>query len=251
MKTSSGKYIKAFLLAAGLGTRLRPITNTIPKCLVPIGGKPLLAHWMESLVEANICEALVNTHWLANKVESFANECKEYSTVINTFFEPELLGSAGTIAANADWATNADAVIVIYADNFSKIKLSQMVDFHFASNSELTLGVFTSPNPQRCGIVEIDTEGRGVSFEEKPDNPKSNLAAAGLYVLSPSIINEIKSMWLPGKGTFDLGFDAFPSLVKRSKIYRIDEPLVDIGTIEAYERVCSEYEFSFSPLNKN
>ena len=241
MKINSPRHINAFLLAAGMGTRLRPITDNVPKCLVPIGGKPLLEHWMESMVKADISEALVNTHWLAEKVEFFSQGWSGTPTVLKTFYEPELLGSAGTIAANADWASKADAVLVVYADNFTRFKLKRILDFHFASKEELTLGVFTSPNPQRCGIVEVDAEGRGVSFEEKPSNPKNNLAAAGLYVLSPSVVNQIKAMWLPGLGVFDLGFDVFPSLIKRSRVYQIDEPLVDIGTIEAYNRVCQEY----------
>lgn len=242
MKTDSPRHIKAFLLAAGLGTRLRPITDITPKCLVPIGGKPLLTHWMESLMQANVSEALANTHWLAQKVESFAKEWNGGPTALKTFYEPELLGSAGTIAANANWACKADAVLVIYADNFSRLNLRRILDHHFDSKFDLTLGVFNAPNPQRCGIVEVDAMGRGVSFEEKPVAPKSNLAAAGLYVLSPTIVREIESLWVPDQGVFDLGFDVFPKLVSRSTVYKIDTPLVDIGTIEAYERVCREYQ---------
>mgnify|MGYP000266981797 CR=1 FL=1 len=241
MKTNSPRHIKAFLLAAGLGTRLRPITDTTPKCLVPIGGKPLLGHWMDSLIKADVSEALVNTHWLAQKVESFANDWNSGQTLLKTFYEPELLGSAGTIAANANWACKSDAILVIYADNFSRLNLRGILDYHFASKSDLTLGVFGAPNPQRCGIVEVDAMGRGVSFEEKPAVPKSNLAAAGLYVLSPTIVRAIESLWIPDRGVFDLGFDVFPKLVNHSTVYHIHDPLVDIGTLEAYERVCKEY----------
>jgi mannose-1-phosphate guanylyltransferase len=242
MKTDSPKKIKAFLLAAGLGTRLRPITDTIPKCLVPIGNKPLLGHWMESLIQAGVGEALVNTHWLALQVEAFAKDWNASNLVLKTFYEPELLGSAGTIAANAQWASDADAALVIYADNFSRFDLRRLLGHHFATRSELTLGVFTAPDPCRCGIVEVDAEGRGLSFEEKPTEPKSNLAAAGLYVLSPDIVREIRALWHPGQGVFDLGFDLFPHLVRRATVFPITEPLIDIGTIEAYERVCREYQ---------
>lgn len=231
-------------MAAGLGTRLRPITDTVPKCLVPIGDKPLLGYWMDSLVKAGVCEALVNTHWLPNQVDAFAMDWAVGSTILRTFYESELLGSAGTIAANAEWAADSDAVLVIYADNFSCIDLQLLLDHHFATRSELTIGVFASPDPHKCGIVEVDKEGRGLSFEEKPKEPKGNLAAAGLYVLSPEVVREIKALWQPGKGVFDLGFHVFPLLVRRATVYNITEPLIDIGTIESYERVCREYFIS-------
>ncbi len=228
-------------MAAGLGKRLRPITETVPKCLVPIGDKPLLGHWLDSLVLAGVGEAMVNTHWLAEQVDAYAKAWGASSPVLHTFYEPKLLGSAGTVAANSDWASDADAILVIYADNFSRFDLRLILSHHFTTRSELTLGVFTAPDPHRCGIVEVDSEGRGLSFEEKPKNPKSSLAAAGLYVLSPAIVRAIESLWVPDRGVFDLGFDVFPKLVSHSIIYHIDDPIVDIGTIEAYERVCNEY----------
>lgn len=242
MKTESFKRIKAFLLAAGMGTRLRPITNTIPKCLVPIGGKPLLEYWMDSLAQAGVIEVIVNTHWLAEKVELFAKKWNVNDRVkINTYHEPKLLGSAGTIVANSEWAKDADAIFVIYADNFSRFELRNILNYHFSIKSNLTIGVFKSANPTKCGIIEVDSYGRGVTFEEKPSMPRSNLAAAGVYVFSPKIIDEINSLFKPESEVFDLGFDVFPALVKKSIIYHIDKPLIDIGTVEAYEKVCRDY----------
>ena len=228
-------------MAAGLGTRLRPITDKIPKCLVPIGGKPLLGHWLDSLVRAGVSEALVNTHWLPEMVEAFAKEWDVGSLKLKTYYEMELLGSAGTIAANAEWSSDADATLVVYADNFSRLDLRRLLDHHFASKAELTLGVFTAPDPRLCGIVEVDDAGSVLSFEEKPSEPKSNLAAAGLYVLSPTIVSEIKALWRPGHKVYDLGHDVFPRLVCQATTFHITEQLIDIGTFEAYERACREY----------
>jgi mannose-1-phosphate guanylyltransferase len=239
--TDCTKKVKAFLLAAGIGTRLRPITDTVPKCLVPIGNKPLLGYWIESLVIAGVQEARVNTHWLAEKVEKFIDKC-DAETVITTCYEPELLGSAGTIAANAKWASDADALVVIYADNFCTMDLRRIINHHFATRAELTLGVFTTSEPHRCGIVEVNDEGRCISFEEKPKDPKSDLAAAGLYVLSPGMISDIKNFWQMHQGVFDLGLHVFPHLVQRATIFPITEPMIDIGTIETYERVCRTFQ---------
>ena len=94
--------MKAFLLAAGYGTRLRPLTNTTPKCLVPICGKPILTWWIQLFEKYNIQEVLINTHYLPNPVREFINEHnKSISKVkIKEFYEPLLLGSGGTILAN-------------------------------------------------------------------------------------------------------------------------------------------------------
>ena len=94
------EHFRALLLAAGLGTRLRPITLDTPKCLVPIGGKPLLGHWLRKL-ELSGCESvLINTHYLAEQVEIFLKSWKSPTMDVQTVHEPVLLGTAGTLLAN-------------------------------------------------------------------------------------------------------------------------------------------------------
>ena len=101
--------VKALLLAGGLGTRLRPLTDTIPKCLVPIAGRPLLDVWVDRLAEAGIREARINTHALADQVRAYiADVNSEGRLRLVESYEPELLGSAGTVAANADLADGAE-----------------------------------------------------------------------------------------------------------------------------------------------
>ena len=104
-------------------------------------------------------------------------------------YEPELLGSAGTVAANADLAEFADEIVIIYADNLSDIDLRPLLAFHRQHGDPLTMVLFRAPNPRACGIAELDSEGRIVSFVEKPERPTSDLANAGLYVVSARCIS--------------------------------------------------------------
>jgi len=233
-----GNDVRAFLLAAGRGTRLRPLTDKMPKCLVPIGGKPLLQHWLEALNRAGIKEALVNTHWLHEEVNRFAEKWDHSKVKLKTVFEPTLLGSAGTIATNAEWAGDASAVLIIYADNFPNMDLNDIISFHINGRNIMTLGVFKSPTPERCGIIEISSDGKPVSFIEKPKSPKSDLAAAGLYVISTGVIKTIAGMYKSGRDPFDLGFHVFPKLIKCATIHHLCQPLIDVGTPDAYAKLC-------------
>ena len=156
----------------------------MPKCLVEIIDRPLLDFWVDRLAEAGIDEARLNTHALAEQV-------REYIALVNSAgpvrlvesSEPELLGSAGTVTANADLADDADQVVIIYADNLSDIDLRPLLEFHRSHSDPFTMVLFRAPNPRACGIAQLDTVGRIVSFVEKPEEPVSDLANAGLYVI--------------------------------------------------------------------
>jgi len=230
--------VKAFLLAAGTGSRLRPLTDTVPKCLVPIGGKPLLEYWLEALYEAGIEEALINTHWLHHKVVQYAEQWDQSKVILQTVYEPKLLGSAGTIVENADWAEDTAEILIIYADNYPNMDLRDILDFHLNHDKEITLGVFKSPIPEKCGIIEVGANGEPVSFVEKPEFPKSDLAAAGLYLFSSRVLGTIAEMQRHAGIPYDLGFHVFPKLIREAAVYILKKPIIDIGTPEAYEGLC-------------
>jgi histidinol-phosphate phosphatase family protein len=222
---------KALLLAAGLGTRLRPLTDSVPKCLIPIGGKPLLDIWIERLTECGIREAAINTHALAERVRVHIAEINaKHDIHLVEAFEPVLLGSAGTVTANADLANDVDEVVIIYADNFSDIDLRPLIAFHRIHADPLTMVLFRASNPSACGIVELDEDGRIISFVEKPKTPASNLANAGLYVVDAVTYREIAKM-----RAFDLGFDVLPRFVGRMRGWTWGGYYLDIGTHESLE----------------
>jgi histidinol-phosphate phosphatase family protein len=224
--------LKALLLAAGLGTRLRPLTDTVPKCLVPIAGRPLLDVWVDSLAEADAVEARINTHALAETVRAYVeqvNAAKRLRLVES--YEPTLLGSAGTVTANADLADDAELVVILYADNLSDIDLRPLIAYHRQHGDPLTMVLFRAPNPSACGIAELDGDGRIISFVEKPQRPASNLANAGIYVVTAEAYREIAAI-----GAFDLGFDVLPRFVGRMRGWEWGGYYLDIGTPEALDR---------------
>lgn len=225
--------MKAFLLAAGLGTRLRPLTNTVPKCLVPIAGRPLLAHWIALLQRHGFDEVLVNVHHLPDAVRGFIGS-GSWPVRIRVFEEPVLLGSAGTVRANAAWVEDGRPFLVAYADNLTNVDLSALVAAHETYRPPLTMGLFRSDAPEQCGIAEVEggrESGRVVSFEEKPEQPRSNLANAGLYVTDVRILARI-----PDRNPADFGRDVLPGLVGEVYGHAIDGWLIDVGTPESYGR---------------
>lgn len=228
--------VKALLLAGGLGTRLRPLTETVPKCLIEVGGRPMLDYWIDALEAAGIDEALLNTHHLREKVKPWldAANARRELTVVEAY-EPTLLGSAGTVTANRDWANDAREILVIYADNLSDIDLAAFVAFHRSHLDPMSMALFRTPFPEKCGIATLDAEDRVTAFTEKPDHPQSDLANAGLYVLDAVAWREIADMQ-----AFDFGFDVIPAFVGRMRGYRHEGYHRDIGTHESLAQAQSD-----------
>ncbi len=221
---------KAVLLGAGLGTRLRPLTHRVTKCLVPIAGRPLLDYWVEQLAAAGVTEALINTHHLAEQVRDYIEtvNARDGLRLIESY-EPELLGSAGTLAANPNFADGADEVVIIYADNLSHVNVPELLTFHRQHDDPITMLLFHAPNPRACGIAELDSQNRIIGFEEKPQHPASDLANAGVYVFDTKVYHQIAAM-----KAFDLGFDVLPKFVGRMRGWVWDGYHRDIGTYETY-----------------
>lgn len=218
--------MKAFLLAAGLGTRLRPLTYTLPKCLLPVGGEPLLAIWFRLLREHGVTEVLVNTHYLRELVEQWIATSSEKPEVL-TSYEPTLLGSAGTVWSHRRWVEKETLFLICYADNLTDVDLSALMAEH-RPETVLTMGLFRSDNPRECGIAELDASGVIVDFVEKPNHPKSPWANAGIYVASPLLFDYIV------ESDQDFGRDVLPRLVGTMRGCPIRGYLRDIGTLESY-----------------
>jgi mannose-1-phosphate guanylyltransferase len=221
--------MKAFLLAAGSGSRLRPLTDKIPKCLVPIKGKPLLEIWLELLGNHGVTEILINLHSHADIVCQFLSGRFPHLDVILAR-EAQLLGSAGTLAANRDWVRGEPNFWILYADVLTNVNLMDMYRFHQDRSCVATLGVSAVPDPCRCGIAVVDSDGRIVRFLEKPRQPPGNLAFAGVMIGTHALLEAI-----PDNRPADIGFDLLPHLAGRMFAYSISEFLLDIGTLANYE----------------
>jgi len=223
---------KVLLLAAGLGTRLRPLTHKLPKCLIPIAGRPLLDYWFDRLADAGLHDVLVNNHHLPDLVRRYIAEKNAGGTFrVTEAYEPELLGSAGTVHANRAYADDADCLVIVYADNLSTLDLAAVLGFHADHGDPFTMVLFHTPYPTKCGIAQLDAAGRVVEFVEKPEFPKSDLANAGVYVVSADAFREIADM-----DAFDVGFDVLPAFVGRMRGWVWNGYHRDIGTIESLEQ---------------
>ncbi|HEY2912288.1 MAG TPA: nucleotidyltransferase family protein [Candidatus Angelobacter sp.] len=220
--------MKAFLLAAGNGTRLRPLTERVPKCLLPIQGVPLLEIWLNNCKAAGITDVLVNTRAHAEAIRQFAAEHKT-GVQMRIVEEPELLGSAGTLAANREFVAGEESFFVLYADVLTNIDLRRMLAFHTQKRLPATLGIYQVPDPGRCGIVTMDENAVISNFIEKPTHPAGNWAFAGVMVAGPAFFD-----FLPDRRPADLGFDVLPKMIGKMAAYAIAEYLLDIGTIANY-----------------
>ena len=226
--------MKAFLLAAGIGSRLRPLTDTTPKCMIPVGGRPMLDIWLDALAKADVDEVLVNLHYLADIVRGHLS-ARTAAPRVRMSFEETLLGSAGTLAAHRDWVDGEEFFLAVNADNLTDFPLESLISTQRAHAAPATLTVFHSDNPSAGGVLETDASGRVTSFTEKPQNPVSDLVNAGVYAFTPSVLDEI------GEPPRDIGYHLLPRLVGRAQTVVIDGYFRDIGTPDAYHRAQQEW----------
>lgn len=230
--------MRALLLAAGLGTRLRPLTETLPKCLVPVQGTPLLDIWCELLFGAGIERILLNTHWLADRVKAHVAASRWHSR-IDLVHEPELLGTGGTLKANAAWFRKQPA-LVAHADNLTDFDVGGFIAAHNARPKDcmMTMLAFETDNPQSCGILELDTENVVQAFHEKVARPPGTLANAAVYILEPDVIAGLSHFKRP---FIDLSTDVIPGLTRRIYAVKTGGYHRDIGTLESLQ--IAEREF--------
>lgn len=227
--------MKAFLLVAGLGTRLRPITDETPKCLLTFDGDCLLDLWLDALGDAGADEVLVNLHHLPGAVDAHLAR-RRRGPVVRTAFEPALLGSGGTLAAHRAWVEGEDFFLACNGDNLTDFDLRVLVEAHRSGGHAATLAVFRAARPHTCGIVAVDGTGRMVGYAEKPDQPAGNLANAGIYAFSPAVLDA-----LDGVPPLDIGYDLLPALVGRAGTVEVGGYLRDVGTPEEYRRAQHEW----------
>ncbi len=225
--------MRAILLAAGLGTRLQPLTHDIPKCLVEIGDQPLLGHWLDALFQSGIDSILINLHHHSEQVENFVQERSDRSSV-HLVYERRLLGTAGTVRENYDFF-RGEAGLVLHADNFCTANISKFICAHEARPKEaaLTMMTFVTDSPMACGIVELDEQGLVQEFHEKVASPPSNLANGAIYVFEPEILDFVRAS---GGQVRDISEDVLPQFLGRIFTWRADGDLIDIGTMANLEK---------------
>lgn len=229
--------MKAIVLAAGVGSRLGELTKHTPKCLLPIAGRPALDYWCEMLANAGVSEVFINTHHHAEQVRAFI-ETQPHGIRFTEGYEATLLGSAGTLRSAYEFLKNEKQFYIIYADNYAELDLTRLRTFHEGCNyPPLVVATYHTDEPTRCGIFELESDGRVKSFEEKPKHPKTDIANSGIHVATPDIFQMV-----PEQAPSDIGFHVLPNLVGKMFAYVTDEYIQDIGTPEAYAAVRARKE---------
>ena len=225
--------MRAILLAAGLGTRLRPLTNQLPKCLVPIHGEPLLSIWLKRLADSGIGPFLINTHYLSEQVDRFV-EKSIFKEKIQLVHESSLLGTAGTLIENLSYYQGEDGLL-IHADNYC---LSDFLAFQYAHKNRpadclITMMTFRTDDPSSCGIVELDERGVVVEFHEKISSPPGNLANAAVYIISNEFLSLMRSDFT---SAINFSEDVLPNIVGHIFTYETNKTVIDIGTADSLNK---------------
>ncbi|MCW3034432.1 MAG: Nucleotidyl transferase [Solirubrobacterales bacterium] len=212
------------VLAAGLGTRLRPLTNEIPKPMVPVLDRPVMEHILELLARHGFEQVIANLHYFPDSIREHFGERLSYR------YEEELLGTAGGVRACADFF-GGEPFLVISGDALTDIDLTALVARHRDSGGIATLSVKKVPDTREYGVVLHDRDGRITGFQEKPapEEALSDLGNCGIYVFSPEIFD-----YFPEQPFADWAQDVFPALLEHDvpfHIHEVREYWNDVGSL--------------------
>jgi mannose-1-phosphate guanylyltransferase/mannose-1-phosphate guanylyltransferase/phosphomannomutase len=216
--------MKAMVLAAGLGTRLRPLTYEITKPMVPVIDRPVMEHILDLLRRHGFDEVIANLHYFPDSIKEYFGERISYRV------EEELLGTAGGVRACQDFFGD-EAFLVISGDALTDIDLTALANRHREAGGIATLAVKQVPDTREYGVVLHDRDGRITGFQEKPapEEALSNLGNCGIYVFSPEIFD-----YFPAEPFADWAQDVFPALLENDvpfHIHEVREYWNDVGSL--------------------
>jgi len=216
--------MRAMVLAAGLGTRLRPLTYEITKPMVPVLDRPVMAHILDLLDRHGFEQTIANLHYFPDSIREHFGERLTY------LYEPELLGTAGGVRACAEFF-GGDSFLVISGDALTDIDLTALAARHRESGGIATLAVKKVPDTREYGVVLHDREGRITGFQEKPrpDEALSDLGNCGIYVFRAEIFD-----YFPERPFVDWAQDVFPALLEHDvpfHIHEVREYWNDVGSL--------------------
>ena len=247
--------MKALFLAGGKGVRLQPLTDNVPKPMVPIMNKPLLERTMLHLKKSGISEIVISSCYQPQYIEEYFGDGEKFGLKIQYIVEDIPLGTGGAIKKAG--AQIRDTFIVFNSDILSDIDIQKMVDFHKSSHALATIAVTEVEDPSAYGVIEYDKVGYAVSFVEKPkpEQISSNFINAGIYIFEPEILEEI-----PVNCAVSVERETFPGLLAKGHkiaVFKDAGYWIDIGTLEKYTQVhkdimdgkCKMVDTNFSSSN--
>ena len=231
--------MKAMILAAGYGTRLRPLTSSLPKPLLLVGGQPLLVWNLLLLKQHGITEALINLHYRGDQIVEAMGDGSRYGMRLAYSHEPVILGTGGGIQQAQSYFENRP-FLVLNGDTISDCDLTALIETHHAAHALATLAVREDPHAVDWGAVVVDKDSRIVQIKGEPTGPLPGAAGrmdapasymfAGAHVLEPAVVQAIP----PGPGSI---IDVYIELLRGGHLlagYRMNGYWSDIGTPERY-----------------
>jgi NDP-sugar pyrophosphorylase family protein len=233
--------MKAMVLAAGVGSRLAPLTTSVPKPMVEIAGRPLLEHTIQYLRDFDVRSVVMNLHYLPEVIANHFQHGDRWGMKIAYSHEQELLGTAGAVKKVAYLFT--ERFLVVYGDNLTSCNLRKFEEFHVRAGAAVSVALFKRDDTSQSGVAELDDSGRIRRFVEKPrlGQTDSNWVNAGLLIAEREIFD-----FIPEGAPVDFGRDVLPALIAAGKPvygYRMtnNERLWWIDTPMDYQRVCSDF----------
>jgi mannose-1-phosphate guanylyltransferase len=225
--------MKAVVLVGGEGTRLRPLTLTIPKQMLPIGRRPMIERVLENLARHGIDEAVLSLGYRPDAFIEAYPDSRCAGVTLSYAVEAEPLDTAGAVRFAALDAGLDETFVVVNGDVITDLDVSELVDFHRDRAAGMTIALTPVDDPSAFGVVSTDESGRVVAFVEKPsaDEAPSNLINAGTYVVEPSVLGRI-----PGGKRVSIERETFPALVAEGCLYALasEANWLDAGTPAAY-----------------
>ena len=227
--------MRVMIMAAGVGTRLRPLTDLVPKPMAPIVNRPALHHILRLLGRHGLTEVVINLHHLPDTITGHFGDGAQLEMNITYSFEPELLGTAGGVKNNAGFL-GGGTFLVMSGDALTDIDLTGLVAAHRRRGSIATLGVIEVADPSLYGVVVADDDDRVVGFQEKPtrEDARSRMCNCGIYVFEPEILSHIP----PGEFD-DFGRRLFPDLLRQRIPFHAQAMggyWSDVGSLSEYIR---------------
>lgn len=219
-------------MAAGLGTRLRPLTYDVPKPLVPVANRPVIAHILRLLAAQGFGEVIANVHWFADAVRETLGDGSESGVALEYRYEEALLGTAGGVRNVADFLrAPGETFVVLAGDALTDVDLRALVAAHERFGGVATLCCKRATNVSELGVVVTSDDGRVLGFQEKPDPAEalSDLANCMMYAFSPEVFD-----YFPAEPVIDFAKDVFPALLSNDvpfHVHVIDDYWNDVGSL--------------------
>jgi mannose-1-phosphate guanylyltransferase len=224
--------VKALVLAAGEGTRLRPLTDDRPKVMVEIGGEPAIAHTLRWLAREGIADVAINLCHRADTLTAFVGDGGAFGVRVTYSFEPAALGTSGALGPLRTFFAAEPDFLVVYGDELTELGLAPVVAAHRRARADATIVVTEIDDPSDAGIFEFGPDGVVSGFREKPrpSDVSSRWANGGIYVCGPAVLG-----YVPQAGPQDFARDVFPAMLREGRrllAFPTREAVIDFGTPE-------------------